>query len=105
MPEANLPLTHAIIYVCEAEKSNSVVSAMDSAKIDAELNHDDMIPPYLKNHTEDSKDYKYPHNYGGYVKQQYLPDSLKDRIYYHPSKNGNEKNVKRKKLSLDNKKD
>ncbi|MFQ6772952.1 MAG: replication-associated recombination protein A [Clostridia bacterium] len=105
MPEANLPLTHAIIYVCEAEKSNSVVSAMDSAKVDAELNHDDMIPPYLKNHTEDSKDYKYPHNYGGYVKQQYLPDTLKDRIYYHPSKNGNEKNIKRKKLTFDDKKD
>ena len=97
LPEGNLPLTHAIIYVCEAEKSNSVVCAMDSAKIDAQFNHDDVIPPYLKNHTEDSKDYKYPHDYGGYVEQQYLPDSLKDRVYYHPSKNGKEKNLIRKK--------
>ena len=42
--------------------------------------------------------YKYPHNYGGYVKQQYLPDSLKDRVYYTPSKNGREKNLIRKKF-------
>ncbi len=98
VPECLLPLTHAIIYVCEAEKSNSVVMALNSAKIDAQNNPDDKIPPYLKNHTEDSKDYKYPHNYGGYVKQQYLPDSLKDRVYYHPSKNGKEKDIVRKKF-------
>lgn len=98
VPECLLPLTHAIIYVCEAEKSNSVVMALNSAKIDAQNNPDDKIPPYLKNHTEDSKDYKYPHNYGGYVEQQYLPDSLKDRIYYHPSKNGKERDIVRKKF-------
>ena len=98
VPECLLPLTHAIIYVCEAEKSNSVVMALNSAKIDAQNNPDDKIPPYLKNHTEDSKDYKYPHNYGGYVEQQYLPDSLKDRVYYHPSKNGKEKDIVRKKF-------
>ena len=98
VPECLLPLTHAIIYVCEAEKSNSVVMALNSAKIDAQNNPDDKIPPYLKNPTEDSKDYKYPHNYGGYVEQQYLPDSLKDRVYYHPSKNGKEKDIVRKKF-------
>ena len=38
--------------------------------------------------------YKYPHSFGGYVEQQYLPDSLKDRVYYTPTDNGYEKTVK-----------
>ena len=60
----------------------------------------DQIPNYLKNHnyeTEDNLGYKYPHDFGGYVKQQYMPDALKDRVYYEPSKNGKEKNMVRKK--------
>ena len=47
--------------------------------------------------------YKYPHNYGGYVEQQYMPDSLKDRVYYVPGKNGKEKNLIRKKFRGENK--
>ena len=43
--------------------------------------------------------YKYPHDFGGYVEQQYMPDSLKGRIYYKPSKNGKEKNLIRKKFN------
>ncbi len=100
-PEAMIPLSEAIIYVCEAEKSNSVVTAMYSAKADARETRDDNIPPYLKDNSfggaEDkanSKNYKYPHNYGGYVKQQYLPDSLKDKRYYIPGDNGYENEVK-----------
>ena len=38
--------------------------------------------------------YKYPHSYGGYVEQQYLPDSLKDRVYYTPSEKGFEQTVR-----------
>ena len=100
MPEANLALSHAIIYVCEAEKSNSVVVAMDNAKADAEFNPDDNIPEYLKNYhyeVENPPAYKYPHNYGGYVKQQYLPNKLKDKVYYKPSNNGREKGLVKKK--------
>ncbi|MEG1500095.1 MAG: replication-associated recombination protein A, partial [Clostridia bacterium] len=41
--------------------------------------------------------YKYPHDFGGYVKQQYLPNSLKDKKYYIPSNNGKEKTMKKKK--------
>ena len=55
---------------------------MNMARDDAVNNPDDNIPEYLKNHTEASKFYKYPHDYGGYVEQQYLPDSLKNRNYY-----------------------
>ena len=101
VPEAMIPLAEAIIYVCEADKSNSVVEALFSAQADARTVRDDNIPPYLKDNTMGSKEdkaqslkYKYPHNYGGYVEQQYLPDSLKDKIYYTPSDRGYEKEVK-----------
>ncbi len=99
-PEARIPLSEAIIYVCEAEKSNSVVEAMYQALADAKEVRDDNIPPYLKDNSyggaEDkanSRAYKYPHNYGGYIEQQYLPDGLKDKIYYTPSQRGYEKEV------------
>ncbi len=82
MPEGNLALTQAIIYVCESPKDNRVVIAKDMAIEDARNHADDRIPDYLKNHTEASKNYKYPHDYGGWVEQQYLPDSLKDRCYF-----------------------
>ncbi len=100
MPEGNIPLCHAIIYVCEAEKSNSVIEAMNEAMYDAEHNPDDNIPEHLKNYhyeLDNPPEYKYPHNYGGYVEQQYLPDKLKDRRYYNPKNNGREKGLIRKK--------
>lgn len=100
LPEGLLPLSQAIIYVCEAPKSNSVVMAMNAASSDAENVRDDTVPPHLKNSVfadvEDkhkSAGYKYPHDYGGYVEQQYLPDTLKDRVYYKPSSNGFEKKI------------
>lgn len=100
LPEGLLPLSQAIIYVCEAPKSNSVVVAMNAASSDAENVRDDTVPPHLKNSVfadvEDkhkSAGYKYPHDYGGYVEQQYLPDTLKDRVYYKPSSNGFEKKI------------
>ena len=68
-PEAMIPLSEAIIYVCEAEKSNSVVEAMHAAKKDAREVRDDVVPPYLKDNSFGSKEdkansakYKYPHN-------------------------------------------
>ena len=100
MPEGNIPLAHAIIYVCEAEKSNSVIVALNKAKYDAEYNPDDNVPEHLKNYhydVDNPPEYKYPHDYGGYCKQQYLPDKLKDRIYYIPSNNGRERGMIRKK--------
>ena len=100
-PEGLLPLSEAIVYVCEADKSDSVKRAMFAARADAAEVRDDAVPPYLKDNSygsrEDkaqSKNYKYPHDYGGYVEQQYLPDSLKDRVYYVPNDRGYEKTVK-----------
>ena len=98
LPEGLLPLNHAIIYFCEAAKSNSVYMAMLAAQKDAKECKDDNIPLYLCNNRPEKKNYKYPHNFGGYVKQQYMPDSLKDRVYYKPSKNGKEANLVRKKI-------
>ena len=101
-PEARIPLAEAIIYVCEAEKSNSVVEAMYAAVADAKEVRDDNVPPYLKDNSYGNEEdkansgkYKYPHNYGGYVEQQYLPDSLKDKVYYSPKNNGYENEVKK----------
>lgn len=101
-PEGLIPLSQAIIYVCEAPKSNSVVAAMHAARDDAEnVRDDDGVPAYLKDHSYDGRrgkaeraKYKYPHDYpGGYVKQQYLPDALKDKKYYVPKGIGYEKTV------------
>ena len=101
MPECNLTLSHAIIYICEAEKSNSVYLAMSSASADAEMYKNAKVPNHLKNHPTGYNDghgkYKYPHDFGGYVKQQYLPDELKSKIYYIPKSNGRENNLIRKK--------
>lgn len=100
-PEGLIPVSEAIVYVCEAEKSNSVVEAYHAAQDDARRVRDDNVPPYLKDNSFGSKEdkaasraYKYPHNYGGYVEQQYLPDSLKDKVYYVPKEIGYENTVK-----------
>ena len=99
-PEGLIPLSNAIIYVCEAEKSNSVILAMDGARRAAREVRDDNIPPYLKDNSygdksakAESANYKYPHSYGGWVDQQYLPDSLKDEKFYRPQGRGYEKTV------------
>ena len=104
MPEAMIPLTEAIIYVCEADKSNSVVVAMDSAKEAVKKINDESVPPRLRvqAYREDKcADYLYPHNFGGYVKQQYLPDEIRDEEFYVPSNNGREKNYVKRKKRLD----
>lgn len=96
LPEGRIPLTEAIIYVCKAPKSNSVVNALYSAVAKAEEGHDE-VPTYLRdNHYRSDKDmsYKYPHDYGGYVEQQYLPDDIKNEKFYIPGENGEEKNYK-----------
>ncbi len=107
-PEGLIPLTHAIIYACEADKSNSVIIAKELAEKDAVNVKKVIVPNALKNHPTTNDDgtgkYKYPHDYGGYVYQQYLPDELRDRIYYTPLGNGREKNLIRKKVKDSRKK-
>ena len=102
MPEADLVLSHAIVYACEAPKSNSVYLAMSQARQDAQTEGDLPVPNHIKNHKtgygDQKTSYKYPHDFGGYVEQQYLPTKLKNKVYYTPSQNGKETNIIRKKL-------
>ena len=96
-PEGLIPLSHAIIYVCMSPKSNSVIEAMQAAQADVENTFVGAVPNHLKNHNylnEKRAKYKYPHSYGGYVEQQYLPDEIKDHVYYIPSQNGSEASIK-----------
>ena len=100
-PEGLIPLSEAIIYVCEAPKSNSVIIAMNAAQKAAESTKDDTVPMHVRNAVFADKDakkksaeYLYPHDFGGYVKQQYLPDSLVGSKFYVPKDNGYEKRVK-----------
>lgn len=86
-PEGLIPLSEAIIYVCEADKSGAVKNAMFAAQKDAREVRDDAVPAYLRDVSYGSREmkeerakYLYPHDFGGWVKQQYLPDSLKDRV-------------------------
>ena len=101
LPEGMIPLSHAIIYVCTSPKSNAVVKAMYAAEADAKKLYQDAVPGHLKNavygneeEKKQSMGYKYPHNFGGYCEQQYLPSSIADHKYYFPTDNGEEKNIK-----------
>lgn len=98
-PEARIPLAEAVIMLATAPKSNSAICAVDSAIADIQSGKMGDIPAHLKDaHYSGAKklghgtEYKYPHAYpNNYVKQQYLPDTLKNRKYYIPSNNKLEK--------------
>lgn len=108
VPEGLIPLTHAIIYACESEKSNSVILAKNMAQQDAKNLKIVTIPNALKNHPSTNDDgtgsYLYPHDFGGYVYQQYMPKELVGKIYYTPKNNGAEKGMVRKKVLKPNSK-
>ena len=100
MPEARLPLSQAIIAICESPKSNSVVCAIDAAMADAESARGQVPPPLRDTHYKGADrlgaggGYLYPHDYPGHwVKQQYMPDEIKDHEYYHPSNQGHEAKI------------
>ena len=99
MPEARIPLANAVIMVARAPKSNSAYKAINSAFDDLQKGHKYDIPRHLKNNHYDGYDsnknaiskYLYPHSYDNHwIKQQYLPDELKNKKYYYPQKNKNE---------------
>lgn len=98
LPEARIPLAQATIYLAQCPKSDSVISAIDKALYDLDNINVGDIPIHLKDaHYLGAKnlgrgvDYKYPHDYkNNYVKQQYLPDEIKNKKYYIPGNNKNE---------------
>ena len=101
MPEAQIILSQAVLYVATAPKSNSAVNAV-SAAMENVRNHKTTVPAHLQDaHYKGSQKlghgvgYKYAHDYPDhYVKQQYLPDEIINCRFYEPSDNGHEKEVK-----------
>ena len=82
LPEARIPLGEIVIEMALSPKSNSAYMAIGSAINDIQMGNVGKVPNHLKTN---SKDYKYPHNYkNSYIKQQYLPDNIKDKKYYIP---------------------
>ena len=99
LPEGRIPLAEGIIYVSEAPKSNKVVEALGGAENAVKTIKHETVPLYLRDPNYKGVDekvsgYKYPHSYGGWVKQQYLPDEIKDAVFYEPTENGFEKVIK-----------
>ena len=102
LPECRLSLAQAAIYVACAPKSNAVIAGIDKAEHDVANVQIKTIPPHLKNANYAGEralghgvGYKYSHSYqNNYVRQQYLPDELKGKIYYEPTENGVEKKIK-----------
>ncbi|HWR61560.1 MAG TPA: replication-associated recombination protein A [Clostridia bacterium] len=102
MPEAQIILSQAALYVACAPKSNSAVAGIGKAMKDVENKRTGAVPLHLRNDAFKGArewgygiEYKYPHDFeGNYVEQQYLPDEIKDAQYYFPSDNGQEKKAK-----------
>ena len=104
LPEAAINLSQAVILLATSPKSNSAVMAYQEALSDLKHRKIDDIPAHLKDaHYQGAKklgygtEYKYPHAYGGYVDQQYLPDNLMAEgvKYYRPTENGSEASFKK----------
>ena len=102
MPEANLALAQAVVYLATAPKSNALYAAYAAVQEDVERTRADPVPLHLRNASTPlmrqmgyGKGYRYAHDFEeAQVEQQHLPDSIKDRTYYHPSDRGYEKTVK-----------
>lgn len=102
LPEARIPLADAVVLVCNSPKSNSAYLAYDAAAADIRSGNSGPIPRTLQNKHYDGEDnlhkgqfYEYPHNYPNhYVKQQYLPDAIKNKKYYSFGENKNEQVAK-----------
>ncbi len=102
LPEARIPLANAVVLVATSPKSNSVYCAINSAMADVENGVTGDVPRALQNKHCDGADndnpgqnYLYPHDFSNhYVKQQYLPDRIKDRKYYKAGDNKIEQQYK-----------
>jgi len=102
LPEARIPLADAVILVATAPKSNSGEQAIDRALGDIRRGNVGPIPRQLQNKHYDGEDnpnkgqhYRYPHDYPHhYTPQQYLPDLIKDSVYYHYGDNKTEQAFK-----------
>ncbi|MBI2865164.1 MAG: replication-associated recombination protein A [Chloroflexi bacterium] len=102
LPEGNLALAEAVVYLAVAPKSNSLYLAYGRVQEDVQKTRSDPVPLHLRNSVTGlmkdlgyGKGYKYAHDHEGhYVEQQGLPDALKGKRYYEPGELGQEKAVK-----------
>ena len=103
LPEARIPLAQAAIFLATAPKSNGAILAIDSAMKDLRQGKGGEVPAFLRDSHYGGAEklghgqgYRYAHDYPRhYVPQQYLPDELKDRVYYHYGDNKTEQAAKR----------
>ncbi|MEI6185674.1 MAG: replication-associated recombination protein A [Dehalococcoidia bacterium] len=101
MPEGNLALAQAVVYLATAPKSNALYTAYGRVQKDVETTRNDPVPLHLRNAPTGlmkdlgyGKGYKYAHEYEGhFVEQQNLPDAMKGKRYYFPTEQGFEKTV------------
>lgn len=102
LPEARIPLADAVVLVCNSPKSNSAYNAISAAMADIQRGKSGPVPRTLQNKHFDGEDnekkgqfYDYPHDYDSHwVKQQYLPDAIKNAKYYEYGANRNEQAAK-----------
>lgn len=101
LPEARIPLAETTIYLAAAPKSNSSKMGIDRAIAAVRNSPGIKVPSHIADASHSKagllgkgKGYKYPHDYGGYVKQQYLPDELEGSTFYQATENGHEKKIK-----------
>lgn len=108
MPEAQIPLAEAALYIACAPKSNAVVRALGKAWDDVRTLPPEPVPPHLRDSSYPGaavlghgRGYRYPHDYpGGFVEQDYLPEGLRGRVYYEPTDRGLEAEIRRRLESL-----
>ncbi len=102
LPEGRIPLAEAVIYLCTAPKSNSSKIAIDQAIQKVRSIDRIKVPDHLGDTSHSlagpllgkGKGYKYPHDFGGYIEQAYLPSNLGPVSFYQPGSNGYEKDIK-----------
>jgi putative ATPase len=101
LPEAQLNLAHAVIYLATAPKSGAVKNAIGKAFADVRERPAGRVPaplrqvhPYQRNRTKEGTGYLYPHDYPeGWVEQEYRPDEVSGRVYYEPTEHGEEAEI------------
>jgi len=112
-PEAELALAEAAVYLASAPKSNALYLAEKAVKAEIEESGAQPVPLHIRNAPTRlmkelgyARGYIYPHNHpGAWVKQEYLPDNVKSRIYYRPTRRGFEKEIKARIEEINKKKD
>jgi putative ATPase len=104
LPEGDLALAQAAVYLATAPKSNSLYTAFQGVKRDIRELENMPVPLHIRNPVTSlmkdmgyGKDYKYPHDYPDhFIEEEYLPENLKGRTYYHPTEQGFEREIKKR---------